>query len=87
MNTTIKFYLFALFIALIGFGGTSFILRDRQATATAAPAKPQQAGASREEKRQRTGLKKISLRGSARCPRAGRALENEAGPRLAAATM
>jgi hypothetical protein len=65
LNTTIKFYLFALFIALIGFGGTSFILRDRQLT-TAAPAKltiAPQADASREEKRQRTGLTKISLRG------------------------
>ena len=40
MNTTIKFYLFALFIALVAFGGTSFIMRDRQATAAAAaPAK------------------------------------------------
>ena len=37
MNT--KFYLSALLIALIAFGGTSFIMRDRQATATAAPAK------------------------------------------------
>ena len=33
---TMKFYLFALFIALVAFGGTSFIMRDRQATATAA---------------------------------------------------
>ena len=38
MNTTMKFYLSALFIALLAFGGTSFILRDRQATAAAAPA-------------------------------------------------
>jgi hypothetical protein len=37
MNT--KFYLSALLIALIAFGGTSFIMRDRQATAAAAPAK------------------------------------------------
>jgi len=83
MKTTIKFYLSALFIALIAFGGTSFILRYRQAISSGGPAKlttTQQAGASREEKRQRTGLTKISLRGCARCPRAGRALENEAGP-------
>jgi hypothetical protein len=39
MNTTIKFYLSALFIALVAFGGTSFIMRDRHATAAAAPAK------------------------------------------------
>ena len=39
MNTTMKFYLSALFIALLAFGGTSLILRDRQATAAAAPAK------------------------------------------------
>jgi hypothetical protein len=39
MNTTLKFYLFALFIALIGFAGTSFIMRIQQATAAAAPAK------------------------------------------------
>ena len=37
MNT--KFYLSVLLIALIAFGGTSFIMRDRQATAAAAPAK------------------------------------------------
>jgi hypothetical protein len=34
-----KFYLSALFIALVAFGGTSFIMRNQQATATAAPAK------------------------------------------------
>jgi hypothetical protein len=34
---TMKFYLFALFIALVAFGGTSFIMRDRQATAAAQP--------------------------------------------------
>jgi hypothetical protein len=39
MNTTMKFYLSALCIALIAFGGTSFIMRARQATAAAAPAK------------------------------------------------
>jgi hypothetical protein len=37
MNT--KFYLSVPLIALIAFGGTSFIMRDRQATAAAAPAK------------------------------------------------
>ena len=36
---TMKFYLSALFIALVAFGGTRFIMRDRQATAAAAPAK------------------------------------------------
>jgi hypothetical protein len=36
---TMKFYLSALFIALVAFGGTTFIMRDRQATADAAPAK------------------------------------------------
>jgi hypothetical protein len=41
MNT--KFYLSVLLIALIAFGGTSFIMRDRQATAAAAPAKSLQA--------------------------------------------
>jgi hypothetical protein len=39
MNTTMKFYLFALFIALLAFGVTRFIMRDRQASAAAAPAK------------------------------------------------
>jgi hypothetical protein len=34
-----KFYLRALFIALVAFGGTSFIIRNQQATASAAPAK------------------------------------------------
>jgi hypothetical protein len=38
MNTTVKFYLFALFISLLAFGVTSFIMRDRQASAAAAPA-------------------------------------------------
>jgi hypothetical protein len=33
---TMKFYLSALFIALVAFGGTSFIMRGRHATATAA---------------------------------------------------
>jgi hypothetical protein len=32
MITTMKFYLFALFIALLAFGGTRFIMRDRHAT-------------------------------------------------------
>jgi hypothetical protein len=41
MNT--KFYLSVLLIALIAFGGTSFIMCDRQATAAAAPAKSLQA--------------------------------------------
>jgi hypothetical protein len=40
MNTTIKFYLSALVIALVAFGGTSFIMRDRQATAAAAAPAP-----------------------------------------------
>jgi hypothetical protein len=39
MNMTMKLYLRALFIALVAFGGTSFILRDQQAAAPAAPAK------------------------------------------------
>ena len=39
MNSTIKFYLRALFIALVAFGGTSFIIRNQQAIAPAAPAK------------------------------------------------
>src|SRR5580704_11781407 len=36
---TMKFYLFALFIALLAFGVSRFIMRDRQASAAAAPAK------------------------------------------------
>jgi hypothetical protein len=39
MNSTVKFYLRALFIALVAFGGTSFIIRNQQATAAAAPVK------------------------------------------------
>jgi hypothetical protein len=39
MNSTVKFYLRALFIALVAFGGTSFIMRNQQATAAAAPVK------------------------------------------------
>jgi hypothetical protein len=37
MNTTMKFYLFALFIALLAFGVTRFIMRDLQASAAARP--------------------------------------------------
>jgi hypothetical protein len=39
IEMNMKFYLSALFIALVAFGGTSFIMRNQQATATAAPAK------------------------------------------------
>ena len=53
---TMKFYLFALFIALVAFGGTSFIMRDRQATATTTQPSlqsPNRPPDSREEKGRR----------------------------------